>query len=328
LLDSLLQEIIFNMNNLDEKYVKLLQRSYEKYKDISVLEISNKDKNANDDYRSDIVSDLGCKQGNVEINAKSKVSKSSDGKNKGIKMRHMKTFDRITFTPDEDKILLDAIQKGTHKNYMQLAKQMNRKSHSVRERVLKLQRSATDKKDKKKSFTMTEDLAIIDVAMEFIILSESFEVPLPKFQAVATDLKRVTNSVYKRWNLNLKIWIKQYYHKTLNLEIRPMLANLIAKNYKNFDEIDWKEVIQHSEFLGHTEFSLSSIYFSCIIESTTRHLRKTKNQLTLKEIAEHASEFYKNAKIAEHKKIRQTQVISHFENLVKERKLTLRFQDL
>ena len=61
-------QIIFNMNNLDEKYVKLLQRSYEKYKDISVLEISNKDKNANDDYRSDIVSDLGCKQGNVEIN--------------------------------------------------------------------------------------------------------------------------------------------------------------------------------------------------------------------------------------------------------------------
>ena len=41
-------QIIFNMNNLDEKYVKLLQRSYEKYKDISVLKISNKDKNAND----------------------------------------------------------------------------------------------------------------------------------------------------------------------------------------------------------------------------------------------------------------------------------------
>ena len=104
--------------------------------------------------------------------------------------------------------------------------------------------------------------------------------------------------------------------------------NLIAKNYNNADDIDWKEVIQHSEFLGHTECSLSYIFFGCIVESTAKHMRKSRKQLTLKEIAKHATDCFKNAKISEDKRRRQTQVISHFENLVKEKKLSLRFQDL
>ena len=85
--------------------------------------------------------------------------------------------------------------------------------------------------------------------------------------------------------------------------------------------IDWKKVIQHSEFLGHTESSLSNIYLGNILPNAAKHFGKSRQQLTLKEVAEYCSEIYLSKRISEPNQMRQTQIISHFENLVKERKL-------
>jgi len=316
------------MKKLNEKYVMLLQKSYDKYKNLSVIEISNKDgkeEKGKVDI-SDGAKSLKDKQ-YITPNSKNKTVSVSNQKRKDALKYHLKHSMKKRYTPEEDELLLPAIHNEKHKDFKELALLLNRDITSVRGRIRYLRRSSKIKK-KKLSFSLTEDLAIVDVAMEFIIMSESFEVPLPKFQALAAEINRGINSVSKRWDRRLKIWIRRYYHKTLDLEIRPMLANLIAEQYDNVDDIDWKKVIQHSEFLGHTEDSLSYIYFCILIPNGANHFGKPRMQLTLKEVAEYAGECYKNPKISKPMKIRQTQVISHFENLVKERKLLLKFQDL
>ena len=318
------------MKKLNEKYVLLLQKSYDKYKNLTVIEISNKDARENK-IRGEISDAASLKDGHkVTQKSKSKTRVTCNPKKKTeCKNQQVKHPMRNRFTPEEDEFLSDAIRNGKHKDYKKLASLMNRKHASVRIRILKLLSSSKDNK-KRLPFSLTEDLSIIDAAMNFIIKNQSFEIPLPKFQALAPDFKRCSRTVYKRWDRILKIWIRQYYHKTLNMEIRPMLANLIAEQYNNIGDVDWSKVIQHSEFLGHTESSLSNIYFGNILTKVATHFGKSRKQLTVREVADYTSELYKNSRssISESNRIRQTQIISHFENIVKERKVSLRFQDL
>merc|ERR1712126_646490 len=101
----------------------------------------------------------------------------------------------------------------------------------------------------------------------------------------------------------------------LNQEIRPMLANLVADNYATVDCIEWDKIVQHSEFLGHTEFTLSGVFFGAVMRSAESHYCKSRRDLTLKEIADYANEAYKHSNVSEAKKRRQLGVISHFERL-------------
>ena len=317
------------MKKLNEKYVLLLQKSYDKYKNLSVIDISNKDGNEVQ-VRGEISDGAKSLIDNKSITQKStsKTRGSYTQKNKSEYRKQQVTHPmRKRFTAEEDKLLLPFIHNGERKDRKKLALLLNRDISSVRGRMKTLQRSSKQKK-KKQPFSLTEDLTIVDAAVNFMTKSKSFEIPLPKFQAVATDLKRASRTVYKRWDRILMIWIRQYYHKTLNLEIRPILSNLIAEQYNNACDIDWKKVIQHSEFLGHTESSLSNIYLGNILPNAAKHFGKSRKQLTLKEVAEYSSEIYQSYRISEPNRIRQTQVISHFENLVKERKLSMRFQDM
>merc|ERR1711862_557448 len=58
-------------------------------------------------------------------------------------------------------------------------------------------------------------------------------------QVISLKLGRSFYSVCDRWNNKIKIWLLQYFNKTLNLEIRPVLANAVADNFESIEAIDW-----------------------------------------------------------------------------------------
>ena len=156
------------MKKLNEKYVLLLQKSYEKHKNLSVIEISNKD--AKEDLRRGEISDAASLKDYHKVTQKSKSKtrvtcnpkKKNECKNQQVKHPMINRF-----TPEEDEFLSDAIRNGKHKNYKKLASLMNRKYASVRLRILKLLSSSKENK-KRLPFTLTEDLSIIDAAINFI----------------------------------------------------------------------------------------------------------------------------------------------------------------
>ena len=60
---------------------------------------------------------------------------------------------------------------------------------------------------------------------------------------LAASFRRNKDSVRLRWEVRLKVWLKSYYTKTLNLDIKVMLANILADNFEDIDSIDWNFVI-------------------------------------------------------------------------------------
>ena len=108
---------------------------------------------------------------------------------------------------------------------------------------------------------------------------------LQNSEEIAQILKRNERSVYFRWTTQIRAWLLQYYKKSLNLEIRPMLANVLADNFESVDSIDWKIVMSFPEFSGFTESILSFIFSSKILSNASRRLGVKRSDLSLKEIA-------------------------------------------
>ena len=86
--------------------------------------------------------------------------------NKSVKkprqVLNRKRTPRNLFTPEEDKILVEAISSGEELNFTNLAKKMNRDYCSVKRRVKKLKLSGGDTTRNFSRFTLQEDLTIID----------------------------------------------------------------------------------------------------------------------------------------------------------------------
>ena len=70
-----------------------------------------------------------------------------------------------SFKPEEDQILLEAIRSGEELDFTKLAKKMNRNSGSVLNRVNKLKFTGVSTTSQK-SYTLNEDLRIIDLAVK------------------------------------------------------------------------------------------------------------------------------------------------------------------
>ena len=117
----------------------------------------------------------------------------------------------------------------------------------------------------------------------------------------------------------MKVWLLGFYSKTLNLDIRIMLADVLASNFQDIDSIDWEFVNTFSEFNGHTVISLRDKFFCTLLRRGAEHLDIDKTELSLKQISDDANVAYKenDMKIPEKTKIRQMKVIDHFESQVK-----------
>merc|ERR1712079_599282 len=77
----------------------------------------------------------------------------------------------------------------------------------------------------------------------------------------------------------------RHYNKTLNLEIRPMLARVLADNFSSISSIEWGRVLHHREFSGHTDKTLRTVFYSMILPNAARRLGIGKFELSLEQIA-------------------------------------------
>ena len=177
----------------------------------------------------------------------------------------------------------------------------------------------------KRSFKLEEDMLIIDEAVR--TLKKGIPLLEVKITNCGRDLEKSLNrayrSIFDRWKKQLHPWILQYYTKTLNLEIRPMLANLIADNFDSISSVNWSYVSSYPEFSGYTEKSLRSLYGNQVIRVVEDSTGTQRSKLSLKEIATVAMEKFKNSKIRKTVIKRQTEVIKYFENCVKKNNILI-----
>ena len=325
------------MKNINPKYVKLLQKSYEKYQHIDTVTTGNVVADNSDikakinKIEQNLESDL--KPSNLQTVIKSEDEKSikikkhgKENKNSSLKRKSPKSHNLKCFSPEEDKVLLNAIKSGTELNFTKIAKAMKRDRSSVRDRIDSLKRKKTNSSQRRnnKAFTLEEDLIFVEAAVDKMRSGVSLrEVNRSKldFQELSLAFNRDLSTVYHHWNRKMSVWLLSHYNKSLNLDIRPMLANYVADHFTDVDNIQWDKMLTQAEFKGYTETSLSSLYHGTIVNAAQNHLGVHRKHLTLRQIAENAETIYKKASVSEKVKRRQMQVINHFEKLVSERKI-------
>ena len=282
---------------------------------ISIQEVVKK-------YSNDAI----CK--NSENHAKPVKIKSKERSIQTIK--NFKTrIPKKTFTADEDKVLFTALQSDSFpkdevklrksKLLKDLMKSLKRDRNTVLGRLKKLQVGSSRRANK--PFGLLEDKLIVDEAIGYLDLCRSLKMTFfpnnKKNEEFAISLKRNSESVRGRWNTIIRPWLLQYYNKTLNLEIKPMLANSIADNFESVEKIDWGYLTTFSEFMGHTEDSLR-VQFKTTILSYKRKFKETNNSLiSLRKLAKYVSGSYKPKKVSKAIERRQQELIEYFEEQVK-----------
>ena len=296
---------------VNQRYCKLLSETFEKYKDINVVKIN---KYAKED---------GGKEEQVEQVEQVEPQKIKR-KHGSSKVHLCNLTNRKYFSRDEDQIIIDEMgrEELSYAAIHKLAARLSRDFRSIQCRadLLRKQKLAgmgTDTKLVHKRFTLQEDMLIIDEVIEDIKECGTLQkAKLANPEDLYIRINRTGASVSGRWIKNLKPWLLQYYTKTLNLEIRPMLTNAVAESYESVSSIDWEFLCKKPEFSGHTPESLSAVFSSIITRIVTKHGMK-RTDLTLKQVAKLSNDRFDHCKVKESTKMRQQEIIKYFENLVK-----------
>ena len=169
-------------------------------------------------------------------------------------------------------------------------------------------------------FTLLDDKAIIDAAVESVKkVGNISKANIKNKKEIATKLSRSKYNVSSRWKYTLKPWIMCYHAKTLNLDIRIMLATFVAENFNTVYDIDWEKVLERPEMAGHNVGSIKRV-FSRMTHVAASHLHKTVDEVSLSEVAEDANRSYSQLnvrKIPETTKKRQMEIIEYFELVIK-----------
>ena len=148
------------------KYVKLLQETYKKYKDTEILRRSSCSESKPGDQEDNIESardKVGVVKKLVTSRGKVKRTKSSKGKRE---YKRIETECRKVFLKEEDDFLLDFMEntpdfkKNRSAKIRELVKPMNRTFHSIKNRVLVLERGTKPPKRRNKAFSLEEDKLI------------------------------------------------------------------------------------------------------------------------------------------------------------------------
>ena len=198
---------------------------------------------------------------------------------------------------------------------LELTKVLNRPYKSIQHRIEKLGTGSGRRRFR--PFSLQEDFLIIDNALKSLKLCKSLEeTQLHDYEDLAKSLDRQPKSVFERWNTQLKMWLLQYYQKTLNLEIRPMLINVLADNFDSIQSIDWDRVKRLPEFSGYTSNGLKRVFFTKIIHHIARQLEVERTEMTLDKLSEAAKDF-KFSNVNKSVIARQKKIVEYFELHVK-----------
>jgi len=316
-----------DVQKLNQKYVDLLKKSFEKYSKISILETD--DVNKIDIHYSDKIEKDVLRKSPV-VDRRPRVSSSSRPKKKEFHTKITKNGRKI-FSSEEDRFLLNFVsenpdfEENKTLKLRSLEGLMNRSTKAIDCRIRNLQKGKNKNQRTHKTFSLTEDKVIIDKAIKHLkkcqVLRETI---IKKPRKLAEKLNRNYLAVEQRWSIRIRSWLLQYYNKNLNLEIRPMLADLLSKHFNSVHMIDWKFVSCHTEFAGHTEISLRNQFHSRILRNAAQFLQKPRDQVSLKEIADYTKENIGNQhfKINSNVERRQIECIDYFVKQIKKKNIS------
>ena len=318
------------MKKINEKYVSLLQRTYEKYRHIETLETTSTHTSVGAVSAGGNESSVAAEaiEGNIGPNMSKKkphnlvhmkdVPKCQSHK----EYKARKSGSRRPFLGYEDELLLRILQetpngeKVKYSKVSELVKVLKRNDNSIVGRLEQLRRGRH--LTRRKSFSLHEDKLIIDEAFEKLRETKSLQkTVLSNSKKLGSTFNRNHWSVDLRWNTQIKTWLLQYYHKTLNLEIRPMLANILADNFDSYKSVNWKFVLKFPELKGHTEESLRLIFYTKMLFYTARNLKLKRSQITLRQVALETERMCLVKRANKVLEKRQADLIDYFEKLIK-----------
>ena len=177
-----------------------------------------------------------------------------------------------------------------------------------------------------KAISLAEDEVILEKLLPGLKGNKLHELVLHNdgsLNDLAATLGRPNNghSLALRWAHQLQPWIMQHYAGTLNLDIRLMLVNHLAKTYQSRDSVDWNAVADISEFAGNTA-KILKYTFTQLLHTATKSLTTEMSwEQMLNKCKLYISQ--NNWKRHSYKKteMRSFQVIQYFEKYVKRHKL-------
>ena len=335
------------MKGINQKYVELLQTTFKKYEKIDIIQNPVKQAEVMVNGMASNISNVNAAHDNInkasqKVTAlkrlpEEKVKKDKDVNNGGRKVlrkpHNSKLHKGRSFTVDEDEIIWGEISRNKivtknleYKKFGKVAKELalklGRSESSVKMRLIKLQRTGMSRKIRKQ-FTLEEDCMILDATLENLKTSSLHESNITDCAQLSIRLNRNRESVFHRWDKQLKTWLLGYFTGTLNLDIKMMLANSIAERFDTIESIDWDSLSTLKEFSSHTAASLQMIFRTLLVTSASRHLEVDPTELTLKQITDDTKNTCKSSKVRESVKKRQLEIIEYFENIVNKNDLKI-----
>jgi len=320
---------------LNPKYVALLKEAYKKYSQMNYVKVAPQNSISFSSPKECVKKSMVSKFSQENLNSPQiksipkqvKPTSIFDGRKSGKLTEGKRSYyskannGRKLFSKQEDEFLTKYLKQNPDFEQNKTAKLkdlmivMNRTYKSIYHRINTLQRG-TKTTRKNRPFTLTEDKLIIDEALKQLVKTKSLrETMILDPREFCKKFERNFQAVEQRWLITIRSWLLQYYNKNLNLEIRPMLSDLLQRNFDSIKSIDWKFVASHEEFSGHTEISLRHVFYSRTLFYTSCHLKKTTYDVTLEEIANYSKMHFlnNNIKILPNVEKRQIDCISYFE---------------
>jgi len=316
---------------VDPKYVAMLNTAYEKYAKLEVVNSNFEHfSDSNENVKKLLVKDPIISTSSHKIGENSVTkNKKSNSDNKTKKVKNRANYGAKSYSEEENIFLLNYLKNNSDLNQTYTAKELAKlmkgrtwKSIVQQIRVLQSGKSVTVVKRTSKRFSLIEDKLIIDEAIKHLKHCKSLrEANIQNLLEFGKIMKRNHKSIDDRWESFIKCWLLQYYNKNLNQEIRPMLVDIISRNYDTVLGIDWEFVSRHKEFSGYTIKGLKKPFVK-IIERAAKSLNKPSYKLSLKEIVHFSEEYFKKKlRVYTPLEKRKMDCIEYFELKISEEKI-------
>jgi len=237
-----------------------------------------------------------------------------------------KVHSQKRFTAEEDKLLIENYKILGTNCFAKVAEELGRTKQTVKRRY---ERISSSIKITRKSFTLEEDLKILDNFFEILHGKSSLaklKLDVESIKKLSKELSRDQSTVRNRAESYLKPWLLQHYAGTLNLDKRCLLANLLEKKYENIESIDWEEIVAEPQFQGNDVKGMKMV-FNNLKNLTAKHLNVLTLKLSLQDIVDSANRAFgenskANYKVVSNKTlVRQGKVIDYFDDYIKKNHL-------